>query len=63
MGADQLVEDVAAIYGRFRPGQDLAADFQKRFGQPLDEETLNDSHQIVIVAASLDPSDDIGDIF
>lgn len=49
-------QDIAAIYGRFAPGHDLAADFRARFGQPLDEETLNDSHQIVIVAASLDES-------
>ncbi len=49
-------EDIAAIYGRFAPGRDLAADFQTRFGQPLDEETLNDSHQIVIVATALDES-------
>lgn len=49
-------EDIAAIYARFRPGQDLAADFLGRFGQPLDEEALNESHQIVIVSASLDPS-------
>jgi hypothetical protein len=48
--------DVAAIYGRFAPGRDLAADFIARFGQPLDEDTLNDSHQIVIVATHLDDS-------
>ena len=49
-------EDIAAIYGRFAPGHDLAADFRARFGQPLDEETLNEAHQIVIVAAQLDDS-------
>ncbi|MGV9007298.1 MAG: endonuclease NucS domain-containing protein [Brevundimonas sp.] len=49
-------QDIDAIYRRFASGRDLAADFQSRFGQPLDEETLNDSHQIVIVAASLDDS-------
>lgn len=49
-------QDIAAIYGRFKPGQDLAADFRARFGQPLDEDTLNESHQIVIVATSLDES-------
>lgn len=47
-------EDIAAVYNRFAPGRDLAADFQARFGQPLDEDTLNDSHQIVIVATHLD---------
>lgn len=49
-------EDVAAIYGRFAPGRELSADFQARFGQALEEDSLNQSHQIVIVAASLDPS-------
>ena len=48
--------DIAAIYARFAPGRDLAADFQDRFGQPLDEDTLNESHQIVIVATHLDES-------
>jgi len=49
-------EDIAAIYGRFAAGRDLADDFLQRFGQPLDEEALNTSHQIIIVAASLDAS-------
>ena len=49
-------EDIVGIYGRFAPGRDLAADFLARFGQPLDEDTLNDNHQIVIVATQLDDS-------
>ncbi|HLY79260.1 MAG TPA: endonuclease NucS domain-containing protein [Caulobacteraceae bacterium] len=49
-------EDIAAIYARYSKGGDLAAAFQARFGQALDEEALNASHQIVIVAASLDAS-------
>jgi hypothetical protein len=49
-------EDIAAIYGRFAPGRSLAQDFRQRFGQDLDEETLNQSHQIIIVAASFDDS-------
>ena len=48
--------EIAAIYARFKPGGNLADDFQTRFGIPLDEEALNDSHQIVLVAASLDDS-------
>lgn len=48
--------DIAAIYARFAPGRDLARDFEARFGQPLDEEALNASHQIVIVATDLDAS-------
>lgn len=46
--------DIVAIYERFRPGASLGADFATRFGQPLDEETINDNHQIVIVGAALD---------
>jgi hypothetical protein len=49
-------EDIAAIYSRFAPGRDLGHDFRQRFGEDLDEETLNQSHQIIIVAASLDDS-------
>jgi len=48
--------DIVAIYGRFAPGHNLAADFRQRFGQNLDEDSLNQSHQIIIVAASLDDS-------
>ena len=49
-------EDIAAIYRRFKVGQSLSDDFKARFGQPLDEDALNQSHQIVIVAAQLDDS-------
>jgi hypothetical protein len=49
-------EDVAAIYGRFAPGKSLKDDFKSHFGQPLDEDSLNQTHQIIIVAASLDDS-------
>ena len=49
-------EDIASIYGRFSPGKSLAEDFFQHFGQKLDEDSLNQSHQIVIVAASLDES-------
>ena len=48
-------EDVANIYSRFAPGHSLGDDFQSRFKQPLGEEAFK-SHQIVIVAASLDDS-------
>ena len=49
-------DEIASIYQRFKPQGDLAADFQARFGVPLDSESLNQSHQIVIVAAELDAS-------
>jgi hypothetical protein len=47
-------EDIAATYGRFRKGGNLAQDFKVRFGSELDEETLNQTHEVVIVAAELD---------
>ncbi|MEQ1697331.1 MAG: endonuclease NucS domain-containing protein [Hyphomicrobiaceae bacterium] len=49
-------EDVAAIYSRFAPGRDLGADFESRFGIELEEDMLNASHQIVIVADKIDDS-------
>ncbi len=49
-------DKIAAIYGRFAPGRSLDADFLARFGQKLDEETLNENHEIVVVAGSLDAS-------
>lgn len=44
------------MYGRFSSGTSLAADFLSRFQQKLDEGSLNQNHQIIIVAASLDDS-------
>jgi hypothetical protein len=49
-------DTIAAIYAKFKPQGDLGADFQARFGLPLEEEMLNASHQIVVVAASIDDS-------
>lgn len=49
-------EDLETIYGRFQEGCSLKADFKKHFGIELDESELNQSHQIVVVASSLDPS-------
>lgn len=47
-------EDIDAIYRRFLPGGSLTENFRQRFGRELDEDALNQSHQIIIVAASLD---------
>lgn len=47
-------ERIAQIYQRFSNGSNLDEAFRKRFGTDLDEETLNEAHQIVIVAAELD---------
>lgn len=49
-------EDIANIYERFAPGRSLATDFRQRFGQNLDDDSLNQNHEIVIVASSLDES-------
>jgi Endonuclease NucS len=49
-------EQIAAIYGRFANGRSLKDDFRTRFGHDLDEESLNETHQIVVVASSLDSS-------
>jgi len=54
---DQLsAEKVAQIYHRFSDGGSLDEAFLQRFGTELDEDTLNESHQIIIVAAELDAS-------
>ena len=47
-------EDIARIFHRFSKGQSLDTAFRNRFGLALDEESLNKSHQIIIVAAELD---------
>lgn len=49
-------EDITGIYSRFAPGKSLEGEFRHRFGQALDEDTLNQSHQIIVVAGSLDDS-------
>jgi len=48
--------DIAAIYSNFAPDKDLGAEFKSKFGVDLDEEALNEAHQIVVVAAELDAS-------
>jgi hypothetical protein len=49
-------DKIAQIYQRFSGGGILDEAFAKRFGAALDEETLNESHQIIIVASELDAS-------
>jgi hypothetical protein len=49
-------QEITAIYSRFAPGRSLQDDFRSKFGEALDEEQLNQSHQIIIVAAGLDDS-------
>lgn len=47
-------ENLALIYDRFSKGGSLDVAFEKRFGAKLNEEMLNQSHQIIIAAAELD---------
>jgi hypothetical protein len=54
--AERLAQDIGRIYARFSAGGSLDEAFAARFRQPLDPETLNQSHQIVIVASTLDTS-------
>lgn len=49
-------DEIAAIYSRFKKGGSLQDDFKQHFGVNLDEDTLNENHQIVIVASSMDAS-------
>ena len=47
-------EKIAQIYQRFSSGGKLDEAFRQHFGTALDEDALNQSHQIIIVAAELD---------
>jgi hypothetical protein len=49
-------EDIFEIYKRFKPGRDLKSDLHARFGHGIEDDGLNQTHQIIIVAASLDDS-------
>ena len=49
-------EKIAQIFQRFSNGENLDAAFLRHFGVELDEEALNQSHQVIIVAAELDDS-------
>lgn len=49
-------EQLVQIYGRFKKGGSLGQDFKQRFGTELDEDTEERPHQIIIVAAELDPA-------
>jgi hypothetical protein len=52
LGADRLTQ----IYNRFSGGGSLSQAFRDRFQTDLDEDSLNQSHQIILVAAQLDPA-------
>jgi len=54
--AELKPEDIVEIYANLALGRDLAADLKERFSLALDEEALNASHQIVVVASEIDES-------
>lgn len=47
-------QDVEAMYERFRTGSSLGKDFQCKFGVELDEDAINENHQLVVVSAGTD---------
>ena len=51
------VAALEAIYSRHNDGRALSEDFAERFGQAIPD-TLNDVHQMTVVASSLDPASD-----
>lgn len=54
---DDLTADrLSQIYEKFSGGGNLGEAFKQRFNTELEEESINQSHQIIIVAAELDPS-------
>lgn len=54
---DDLTADrLSQIYEKFSGGGNLGDAFKQRFNTELEEESINQSHQIIIVAAELDPS-------
>ncbi|MBA0167108.1 MULTISPECIES: nuclease [Pectobacterium] len=53
---DLTAERLSQIYEKFSGGGNLGEAFKRRFNSELEEESLNQSHQIIIVAAELDPS-------
>ena len=54
---EQLSADrIAELYRTYSNGSELAKDFHARFGSELDEDELNSTHQIIVVAAELDAS-------
>ena len=42
------------MYERFRPGCSLVKDFRSKFGDDLDEDAINETHQLVVVSSTVD---------
>lgn len=49
-------EQITRIYERYSDGRSLDEDFRDRFGDALEAESLNSTHQIIVVASELDES-------
>jgi hypothetical protein len=49
-------ERIAEIYSRFSNGKNLRTELKQRFDLEIDDDSLNQNHQIVVVASSLDDS-------
>lgn len=49
-------EKIADIYSKYSGGGSLDQAYAKRFGSKLEEDNLNQTHQMLVVAAELDPS-------
>jgi hypothetical protein len=49
-------ERISEIFTRFSNGKSFQTAFKERFGAELDEDSLNQNHQVVIVASTLDDS-------
>ncbi|MGJ8656659.1 MAG: nuclease [Akkermansiaceae bacterium] len=47
-------DKISQIYHKYSNGGSLDDDFEKHFGSELDEEALNQSHQIILCASELD---------
>ena len=52
--ANLEAQEIRTIYEMFRPGKNLKDEFKKYHGSELVEDSLNETHQIVIVASELD---------
>jgi hypothetical protein len=47
-------QEVASIFSRFSGGGDLAKAFEIKFQMTLEEDNINNNHQIIVVASSID---------
>lgn len=49
-------EDVSAIYTEYNPGKKIEEGFEEVFGEGGNPESVNDSHELLVVSTQLDPS-------